>query len=79
MVCPPATSKAGARPLEGLRSLQINSCLGAILFDKAFTIDQKIAGTENVTIYSPLNSVRESREQKTKKLNGFFCRIARVA
>jgi hypothetical protein len=25
MVCPPATSEAGARPLEGLRSLQINS------------------------------------------------------
>jgi hypothetical protein len=25
MVCPPATSEAGARPLEGLRALQINS------------------------------------------------------
>jgi hypothetical protein len=35
MVCPPATSEAGARPLEGQLSLQINECLGAISFDKA--------------------------------------------
>jgi hypothetical protein len=36
MVCPLATSEAGARPLEGQLSLQINECLGAISFEKAF-------------------------------------------
>jgi hypothetical protein len=36
MVCPPATSEAGARPLEGQLSLQINECLEAISFEKAF-------------------------------------------
>jgi hypothetical protein len=30
MVCPPASSEAGARPLEGQQSIQINECLGAI-------------------------------------------------
>jgi hypothetical protein len=35
MVCPP---EAGARPLEGHLSLQINECLGAISFEKAFSI-----------------------------------------
>jgi hypothetical protein len=37
LVCPPATSQAGARPLEGQLSLQINECLGAISFEKAFS------------------------------------------
>jgi hypothetical protein len=36
-LCPPETSEAGARPLEGQLSLQINECSGAISFDKAFS------------------------------------------
>jgi hypothetical protein len=32
----PVTSEAGASPLEGQLSLQINECLGAISFEKAF-------------------------------------------
>jgi hypothetical protein len=35
--CNPVTSKAGARPLEGQLSLQINECLGAISFENAFS------------------------------------------
>jgi hypothetical protein len=34
MACPPATSEAGPRPLEGQLSLQINECLGAISLKK---------------------------------------------
>jgi hypothetical protein len=46
MVYPPATSAAGARPLEGLRSLQINSWLGPISFDKAFTLSDHTMQTK---------------------------------
>jgi hypothetical protein len=34
-----ATSEAGARPLEGELSLQINISLGAISFEKGFSSD----------------------------------------
>jgi hypothetical protein len=36
--------EAGARPLEGQLSIQINECLGAIVFEKAFIVCLQIFG-----------------------------------
>jgi hypothetical protein len=49
MVCPPVTSEAGARPLEGQLSLQINECLGAISFEKAFSSSLELSYICTVT------------------------------
>jgi hypothetical protein len=64
--CPPATSETGARPLEGQLSLQINECLGAISFEKAFCI--RLAGKDWKDFQSCFDSLSIIRiKMMTKK------------